>query len=135
MNLTTDYFQNLGAALLKQATNVHRNQRHVNMAITFLFSLILARSEYVEAAFLLHRLEQQLRQHIAGRLPRDLITPQKLENVGINISMFLKQYKVPQHLPQQSIFGMYKKPNFALSRHDNKILITSPSRYHLQALR
>jgi hypothetical protein len=66
----------------------------------------------------------QLKQLIAGRLPRDLLTPQMLENVRGNISLFLKQYDVPLHLPQQSIFDLYENPKFVLSRHRNKIFIT-----------
>lgn len=68
MNVTTEHFQNLGATHAKQATNVHKTQRHVNAAITFLFNLILAETEYVDAAFLLHQFEDQLRQLIAGQL-------------------------------------------------------------------
>jgi hypothetical protein len=88
MNLSNEHLQNLGAALMKQTANTHKNLRNVNAAITFLFSLILGHSDYTDTAFLLHHFEHQLKKLIAGQLPRDLITPQMLENVRGNISLF-----------------------------------------------
>jgi hypothetical protein len=40
MNLSNEHLKNLGAALMKQTANTHKNLRNVNAAITFLFSLI-----------------------------------------------------------------------------------------------
>jgi hypothetical protein len=91
MNLPNEHFQNLGAALTKQTANTHKNLRNINAAITFLFSLILGHSDYADTAFLLHHLEHQLQELLAGRLPRDLITPQMLADVRGNITRFLKQ--------------------------------------------
>jgi hypothetical protein len=124
MNLSNEHLQNLGAALMKQTANTHKNLRNVNAAITFLFSLILGHSDYTDTAFLLHHFECQLKKLIAGRLPRDLITPQMLEDVRGNIPLFLKQYNVPLHLPNQSISDLYENPQFVLSKRHNKIFIT-----------
>jgi hypothetical protein len=124
MNLSDQHLQNLGAALTKQTANTHRNIRNINAAITFLFSLILGHSDYTDAALLLHHLEHQIKELLAGRLPRDLITPQMLADVRGNITRFLKQYDVPLHLPHQAISDLYENPQFVLSRRHNKIFIT-----------
>jgi hypothetical protein len=124
MNLSNEHLQNLGAALMKQTANTHKNLRKINAAIIFLFSLILGHSDYADTAFLLHHLETQLQQFLAGRLPRDLITSQMLQEVRVNISLFLKQYNVPLHLPKQSISDLYENAQFVLSKRHNKIFIT-----------
>jgi hypothetical protein len=85
MNLSDQHLQNLAAALTKQTANTHRNLRNINAAITFLFSLILGHSDYTNAALLLHHLEYQIKELLAGRLPRDLITPRMLADVEGNI--------------------------------------------------
>jgi hypothetical protein len=56
MNLSNEHLQRLGAALIKQTANTHKNLRNVNAAITFLFSLILGHSDYTDTAFLLHHM-------------------------------------------------------------------------------
>jgi hypothetical protein len=61
MNLSNEHLQNLGAALMKQTANTHKNLRNINAAITFLFSLILGHSDYTDTAFLLHHFEHQLK--------------------------------------------------------------------------
>jgi hypothetical protein len=61
---------------------------------------------------------------MADQLPLDLITPEMLADVTHNISAFLKHYGVPLHLPDRPIFDVDKNPSFALSRHDNEIIIT-----------
>jgi hypothetical protein len=90
MNLSNERLQHLAAALTKQTANTHKSLRNVNAAITFLFNLILAHSDYTDTAFLLHHFETQLRKLIDGRLPRDLVTPNMLQEVRGNISLFLK---------------------------------------------
>jgi hypothetical protein len=124
MSLSNEHLQNLGAALMNQTANTHKNLRNVNAPITFLFSLILGHSDNTDTAFLLHHFENQLQQLIAGRLPRDLITSQMLQEVRGNISLFLKQYNVPLHLPKQSISDLYENAQFVLSKRHNKIFIT-----------
>jgi hypothetical protein len=124
MNLSNEHLQNLGAALMKQTASTHKSLRNVNAAITFLFNLILTHSDYTDTAFLLHHFETQLRKLIDGRLPRDLITPKMLQEARGNISLFLKQYDVPLHLPEQSISDIYENAQFVLSKRQNKIFIT-----------
>jgi hypothetical protein len=124
MDLTTDSLQNLGATLSRQVAHAHKNQRLTNAAITFLLNLILSQSEYVDASSQILQFETQLRQLIAGQLPRNLITPEMLEDVTKNISAFLQKYDVPLHLPDRPIFDLYKNPNFVLSRRDNKIIVS-----------
>jgi hypothetical protein len=124
MNLSDQHLQNLAAALTKQTANTHRNLRNINAAITFLFSLILGHSDYTDAALLLHHFEHQIGELLAGRLPRDLITPRMLADVQGNITRFLKQYDVPLHLAHQATADLYENPQFVLSRRHNKIFIT-----------
>jgi hypothetical protein len=124
MDLTTDSLQNLGATLSRQIAHAHKNQRLTNAAITFLLNLILSQSEYVDASSQILQFKTQLRQLIAGQLPRTLITPEMLQDVMKNISAFLQKYDVPLHLPDRPIFDLYKNPNFVLSRQDNKIIIS-----------
>jgi hypothetical protein len=130
MNLTTEHLQNLGATLLKQTTNTHKHLRHGNAAITFLFGLILAQSEYSDASLLLHKFELQLRQLLAGQLPRGLITPHMLENVRSNISMFLKQYEVLTALASAVYFSIHTKTQILHCRGTTtKFSLRCPSRY------
>jgi hypothetical protein len=124
MNLSDHNLQSLAAALTKQTTNTYKNLRNINAAVTFLFSLILGHSDFTDAALLLHHLEHQIGELLAGRLPRHLITPRMLADVQGNITRFLKQYNVPLHLAPQDIADLYENPQFVLSRRHNKIFIT-----------
>jgi hypothetical protein len=124
MNLSNEHLQQLATTLTKQTANTHKSLRNVNAAITFLFNLILAHSDYTDTAFLLHHLETQLRKLIDGRLPRDLISPAMLQEVRGNISLFLKKYEVPLYLPEQPIADLYENAQFVLAKRHNKIYIT-----------
>jgi hypothetical protein len=124
MNLSNEHLQQLATVLAKQTANSHKNLRNVNAAITFLFNLILAHSDYVDTAFLLHHFETQIRELLDGRLPRDLIPPAMLQEVRANISLFLKKYEVPLYLPEQHSADWYENAKFVLAKRHNKIYIT-----------
>jgi hypothetical protein len=124
MNLSDHNIQNLAAALTRQSANTCRHLRNINAALTFLFSLTLGHSDFTDAALLLHNLEHQIAELLAGRLPRQLITPRMLADVQSNITQFLKQYNVPLHLAHQNIASLYEYPQFVLSRRHNKIFVT-----------
>jgi hypothetical protein len=124
MNLSNGHLEQLASALTKQTVNSHKNLRNVNAAITFLFNLILAHSDHTDTAFLLNHLENQLRQLLDGRLPKDLISPILLQQVRSNISLFLTKYEVPLYLPQQPIADFYENAKFVLAKKHNTIYIT-----------
>jgi hypothetical protein len=51
MNLSNEHLQNLGAAPMKQTASTHKSLRNVNAALTFLFNLIVAHSDYTTQHF------------------------------------------------------------------------------------
>jgi hypothetical protein len=124
MNLSDHNIRNLAASLTRQSANTYRHLRNINAALTFLFSLTLSHSDFTDAALLIHSLEHQIGELLAGRLPRQLITPRMLADVQSNITQFLTQYGVPLHLAHQNIADLYENPQFALSRRHNKIFVT-----------
>jgi hypothetical protein len=123
-HLTNQHLQELNAAVSSQAAFSYRNQRHTNAAITYLLHLIMQVTQYTDGAQNLLNLENQIRQLIAGQLPRSLISVETIAAILTNITVRLERYNVPLHIADFSPLDVYKRQSFLLSRQDSTLTIT-----------
>jgi hypothetical protein len=123
-HLTNQRLQELNDAVSSQAAFSYRNQRHTNVAITYLFHLIMQLTQYTDGAQNLLTLENQIRQLIEGQFPRSLISVETVAAILTNITEHLEKYNVPLYLADSSPLDVYKRQSFLLSRQDSTLTIT-----------